>query len=264
MDIDMDIEELRGSIRETLPPLFECAPAPREGVRVRTPLTYPDGGMVDVFVLARDGGYKITDFGQTLGWLRMQSAGARRSPGQNRMVEDVCETLGIELDHGQLILRAGPPNALGESVLRLAQAAVRVSDLWFTLRVRAAETAADEVSAWLLEKEIPFARKVKKQGRSGRNWTIDYQIRTAPRTSLIFLLSTGSRGAARQITEHALAGCFDLQHLKKDSQPRVELVSLFDDRADVWRAEDFRLMEQCSEVARWSRPDEFERILKAA
>ena len=35
--------------------LFVCSPAPQEGVRVRTPLLYPDGGVVDVFVLERNG-----------------------------------------------------------------------------------------------------------------------------------------------------------------------------------------------------------------
>ena len=101
---------------------------------------YRDGGMVDVFVLVRDGRFDITDFGEALGWLRMQSASAWRSPKQNRMVEDTCQTLGVELHRGQLMLRSGAADGLGEAVLRLAQAAVRVSDLWFTLRTRAVET----------------------------------------------------------------------------------------------------------------------------
>ena len=161
------------------------------------------------------------------------------------------------------MLRSDAADVLGEAVLRLAQAAVRVSDLWFTLRTRAVETVADEVSDWLLERKIPFDRAVRRNGRSGRNWTIDYQTRADKRTSLIFLLSTGSRSAARSITERVLAGCIDLSHLKA-GQSRVELVSLFDDTEDVWREEDFNLVEQQSAIARWSRPDEFERILLAA
>ena len=259
----MNTDELCLSIGRSLPALFECTPAPREGVRVRTPLMYPDGGIVDVFVLEEGGRYSVTDFGETLGWLRMQSVSARRSPKQNRMVEDTCQTLGVELHRGQLMLRAGAADVLGEAVLRLAQAAVRVSDLWFTLRTRAVETVADEVNEWLVEKEISFDRAVKQHGRSGQNWTIDYQTHTDDRTSLIFLLSTGSRGAARRITEHVLAGCIDLNHLKV-SQPHLAFVSLFDDTEDVWREEDFGLVEQHSEVARWSRPDEFERLLVAA
>ena len=98
----MSYDELCLAIGESLPALFECTPAPREGVRVRTPLMYPDGGMVDVFVLERSGRYSVTDFGETLGWLRMQSVSTRRSPKQNRMVEDTCQTLGVELHRGQL------------------------------------------------------------------------------------------------------------------------------------------------------------------
>ncbi|AIA55747.1 hypothetical protein Acaty_c1888 [Acidithiobacillus caldus ATCC 51756] len=47
-------------------------------------------------------------------------------------------------------------------------------------------------------------------------------------------------------------------------QPRLTFVSLFDDTEDVWQDEDFRLVQDLSTVARWSRPDEFETDLRAA
>ena len=78
----------------------------------------------------------------------------------------------------------------------------------------------------------------------------------------MFVLSTGSRGAVRRLAEHALAGCVDLSHLKA-SQHGLIFVSLFDDTEDVWRPEDFSLVEEHSEIARWSRPDEFELLLRA-
>ena len=130
----MNADELCVSLGKSLPALFECTPAPREGVRVRTPLMYPDGGIVDVFIVEQSGRCYVTDFGETLGWLRMQSTSARRSPKQTRMVEDTCQTLGVKLHRGQLMLPANVTDGLGEAVLRLAQAAVRVSDLWFTFR----------------------------------------------------------------------------------------------------------------------------------
>ena len=259
----MNANELCSSVRESLPPLFECAVAPREGVRVRTPLMYPDGGLVDVFVLERENRYSITDFGEALGWLRMQSVSLRRSPKQNRMVQDTCQTLGVELHRGQLVLRSDLVASLEEAVLRVAQAAVRVSDLWFTLRTRAVETVADEVQDWLEERNLSFDRAVKQNGRSGRIWTIDYKTHTERRTAFVFLLNTGSRGAARQVANHVVAGCVDLSHLKV-SQPHLEFISLFDDTEDIWREEDFGLVEQQSVIARWSRPDELERALRAA
>ena len=63
-----------------MPPLFVCSPAPQEGVRVRTPMLYPDGGVVDVFVLDSKGSYIVTDFGDALGWLGLQSTSQNRSP----------------------------------------------------------------------------------------------------------------------------------------------------------------------------------------
>ena len=256
----MNSVQLCVSIANALPELFQCSPAPQEGVRVRTPLLYPDGDVVDVFVLERDGDYIVTDYGDALGWLSTQSVSARRSPRQQLLVDDICQTLGIGLNNGQLTLQARSDIALGEAVIRLAQAAVRVSDLWFTFRSRAPQTTADEVDGWLREKHIPFERAVRQPGRSGREWTVDFRTQADDRASLVFLLSTGSRGAARRITEHALTRCVDLSHLKA-SQPHLAFVSLFDDTEGVWEEENFRLMEDHSEIALWSRPDEFERIL---
>jgi hypothetical protein len=48
------------------------------------------------------------------------------------------------------------------------------------------------------------------------------------------------------------------------AQQSIQFVSLVDDTADVWSSEDLKLVESLSEVARWSRPDEFEALLRAA
>ena len=141
----MNAASLSTSLQEAVPPLFVCSPAPQEGVRVRTPMLYPDGGVVDVFVLERNGRYIVTDFGDTLGWLGLQSVSQKRTQEQDALLKDVCLTLRIENQRDQLMLRDVSRGALGDSVLRVAQAAVRVSDLWFTMRSQAIQTTADEV-----------------------------------------------------------------------------------------------------------------------
>ena len=108
----------------------------------------------------------VTDFGDALDWLGLQSMRQRRSPKLKALVQDVCQTLRIERFRDQLLLREVTGGALGESVFRFAQAAVRVADLWFTLRSQAVQTVADEVDEWLSDHEIPFERKVSRQGRS--------------------------------------------------------------------------------------------------
>ena len=261
--------ELCVSIAKTLPSLFECSPAPIEGARVRTPMMYPDGGIVDVFVLERGDDHLLTDFGEALGWLRMRSISTRRSPRQRELIEDVCQTLGIELSQGQLTLLVSADDDMAEAVIRLAQAIVRVSDVWFTFRYQrtrqndaedSRSTSDDRVESWLQEKRIHYEPKVKQVGQSNKDWTIDYRVVSAERTSLVFLLSAESPQAVPRITEHVVSGCVDLGYLKSE-QPGLSFVSLFDDTRNVWHDKDFRMVGAVSEVAHWSRPDEVERIL---
>ncbi len=258
----MNASDLCDALRDSLPALFECAVAPRGAIRVRTPLLYPDGGMVDVFVEERGAGYVVTDYGDALGWLRMQSAGGKLSPKQRWMIDDVCLTLGVELDRGQITLRCEDRSALSDAVHRGAQAVLRVSDVWFTFRTRPGESIADEVDDWLRQRPFTYERAIRRSGHSGRDWTVDYEIMSGTHKSLVFLLSTGSRAVARRLSEHVVAGCFDLLQSAEVSQ--ASLISLFDDTADVWQPEDINLVQNVSKTVMWSRPDEFEQALLPA
>ena len=256
----MNASDLCEALRRGLSSLYECTLAPQDAVRVRTPFMYPDGDIVDVFVEERGGEYLLTDYGEALGWLQMQSFTDDLTPNQRRLVEDVCLTLGIDLDRGQLTLRCARTSDLADAVQRVGQAGVRVADVWFTMRTPAVETIADEVQEWLREHRLPFQRNVRLTGRSRRVWTVDYQVESDARTSLVFLLSTGTQSWARRLSERVVATCTDLSHLSANT-PDISFVSLFDDSTNVWQDEDFALVERFSRVATWSRPDGFERIL---
>ena len=260
----MTPELLCDTLRLSLPALYECSPAPQEGVRVRTPMMYPDGDLVDVFVLERGDERVVTDHGDALGWLSGRSTSRALTAAQDAMAQDVCRTQGVELHRGRLMRRCESEAAVADAVQRVALAAVRVADIWFTFRAHTQATIGDEVNEWLTAKERQFdvTPRARSRGRSSREWIVDYEIRSEARTSLVFLLSTDTRGAVPRITEHVFTGCADLSHLKVE-QPNLAFVSLFNDTVDVWREEDFRLIEGVSEIARWSHPDQFEQILKA-
>ena len=247
---------------EGLGPLFVCSPH-GEYQRIRTPYLYPDGEVIDVFCKPQDGLTLVSDLGETLRWLRMQTPAARRSPKQTALVEDACLTHGVEFFKGMLLARCRPGDSLAAVVVRVAQAALRVSDLWFTFRTRSVESAADEVGEFLTERQFKFERGEKLAGRSGRVWTPDFHVRAARRSSLLFVLSTGSKSAARTVVHQVHTAWYDLNHLAAGPEA-LQFVSLFDDTVDVWSDEDFRLTEQLSTVARWSQPDELADMLMAA
>lgn len=251
-----------GHIQEGLGDLFSCFDH-GEYVRIRTPYLYPDGDNIDLFCRSENDIVTVSDLGETTRWLRMQTVAARRSPKQKALIEDVCLTHGVEFYRGMLQARCRPGDTLAAVALRVAQEALRVSDLWFTFRTRAVESVVDEVSDFLTEQELQFDRGEKLAGRSGRVWTPDFHVRALRRSSLVYVLSTGSKSAARTIVNHVHTAWYDLSHLTAGPEA-LKFVSLFDDTADIWSDEDFRLMEQLSTVTRWSRPDEFSAVLTEA
>lgn len=246
---------------QNLGALFACSQM-KGFIRVRTPFLYPDGDVIDLFIEERNGSVTITDLGETMRWLRSQSISPRRSPKQTKLIEDVCLNHGLEFFRGMLLARVKPGDNLAAVAMRAAQGALRVADIWFTMRTRSVESASDEVELFLTERSVAFERNQPLVGRSGRTWRPDFHTRMPKRSSLVCVLSTGSRAAAKNVTEHVLAAWYDLNNMRVGPEG-LQFVSLFDDTMDVWSDEDFNLLKELSVVVRWSQPDEFIQALAA-
>jgi hypothetical protein len=242
--------------------LYVCSPV-NHYVRIRTPYLYPDGDVIDLYLVTNGEHATLTDYGETLRWLKSQTPSQKRTVKQNQLIEDICLNHGVEFYSGMLMLRVGQQDNMANVVSRLAQAIVRVSDLYFTFRKRSTESLTEDVNDFLSERAIPFERGPQIPGRSGKIWKVDFHVRTPQRSSLVNVLSTGSRATARGIVEHVVAAWFDLSPLRLGQQPQ-HFVSLFDDTVDVWSPEDIQLVGELSDIAYWSRPEEFEGLLRAA
>lgn len=128
----MSVDSLCSSIRESFHEQWECTNAPEGSICVRTPYLYPDGGILELFILEHGDRYRLTDFGETVSWLRMRSGWLSLSPEQRAQIGDACQTHGVINNHNQLELSGVAASDLPRAVVQLAAAAVRVSDLWFT------------------------------------------------------------------------------------------------------------------------------------
>ena len=254
--------EVCTAIRSGLGPMFECS-VNGDYVRVRTPFLYPDGDFIDLFLKsANQGGTTVSDLGETVRWLNSNTLSAKRSPKQAGLISDISQTHGVEFFSGMLKARSSEPTALADAVTRVSQAALRISDLIFTSRLRSVESVTDEVADFLQELYLPFERNKKLIGRSGKSWRIDFQVSAPQKSSLISVLSSGSRSAAQQITKSVVATWYDLSQYKASPEP-LTFISLVDDSADVWSEEDFNLVESISDVARWSVPETLRQLLTA-
>ena len=248
------------SIQNKIGELFICS---QQGdyYQVRTPYLYPDGDNIDLYCeVARDI-VTVTDLAETTGWLRMQSPATRRFPNQNRLISDACITHGVEFYQGMLQAQCHPDDDLENVFTKVAQAALRVSDLWFTFRYSGEESVPGEVAEYLAENGLEHERAKEITGRSLRVWNVDFHVLTVGRSSLVYVLNTGSRAAANRIIDHVVAAWYDLNHHSVGPEA-LQFVSPFDDTAGVWGNEDFRRVEDLSKVALWSRREELVRILQ--
>lgn len=258
----MELSRLWTDLQRGIGPLFACSKR-GDYLQIHTPYLFPDGDCIDVFCRIDGDVITVTDLAVATGWLRMQSIALRRTSKQNQLIGDVCMTLGIEFYRGMLQAHCRSGDQLAATVMRVAQAAVRVSDLWFTLRPRAASSITDDVAGFLTKRQYRFECAQMLTGKSGRTWKIHFQVRTKSHNSLVQVLSTKSRAVARRVSERALAVWHDLYYLSE--APRAPtFVSLFDDSFDVWDDRDYRLIESVSTVSRWSQPNEFATILSVS
>ena len=127
----MNAETMVPGLQDKLSDIFEYSETPGGSVRVRTPLTCPDGTLIDLFLIAGDdGAVVVTDYGDTIGWLRTQSAmGLTRS--QDVKIARVCESLNVERVESRITVISKDRRTLREPVARVAQAAVLISHIDF-------------------------------------------------------------------------------------------------------------------------------------
>ena len=257
----MTPKEVRDAIRAALDAAFQPSDAPIEGVRLRTPFTYPDGDVIDIFILERGAHYVVTDFGEALGWLKTQTSTGTLSAGQRHLLDGIAQSMGIEINQGQAELTCDTTGELSDAVYAISQAAVRITDLNIMFKHHTPKLIAEEVSEWLVQQDLPHQRRIRAQGRSGDEWTVDFAVDAEQSRSLVFLLSTASRSAAKQRVEHTVAACYDLSRVPMAEQ-QGSLITLFDDSADIWRESDLDLLSDLATPLFWSNRDEVRDTLR--
>jgi hypothetical protein len=253
------MSEICQIITRTIGEQFSCSTV-KDFVRIRTPYLYPDGDFIDLYLKKKEDGYILTDLGETLRWLRMQTVSRKRTKKQEELIRDTLLTFNIHKYKGMLIRRFSKEEEMAAAVTDLSQAAFRISDIWFTFRTRTSESIIDEVAEFLDEQKIKFETNKQFDGRSGRKRKVDFYIKNSDQESLIEVLSTASKPSANTRADTVHTVWSDLSYLQ-ENYGHAQFISLFDDDIDIWTTENFNLLEQVSTIAYWTRKEEFKDML---
>jgi hypothetical protein len=219
-------------------------------LRIETVFRYPDGTSIEIFVAPTDllPTIRLTDLGQTSAWLLNLQLKPWLSRKRRGFIEDALHTYGVKQSGGELILEIDGMAHLADGVIRLSQACLRVADLSFTRRSSLQSTFEEEVEDVLNDAELPYDSNPEVIGKYGNKISLNFAVQGSHTKSLVLTLGSQSPSAAHTLANEVFRKWHDL-----DQPGRLEQrVTLFDDRADVYREEDLERLKGASSVLPFS------------
>lgn len=170
------------------------------------------------------------------------------SPKRKGLIDDVLRLHGVEQDGGQLVLRLPDLEGLVPAIVSLGQSCVRVADLVFTKRSAMVAAFTEQVEEVLTDVEIPYEQNAELEGRYGNVVRVDFLAQGRSTKSAILTLSSGNPSAAHVAATEVFRRFYDLKIPSRQEQ----LITIFDDRADVYRAEDIERLQDVSQLVPFS------------
>jgi hypothetical protein len=241
---------------------------PADGLlRIATPFQYPDGSLIDVF-LAYDhplypGGYILSDFGQTAVYLLHFVVRPWESKGQRQVITDICDLFKVHSARGVLSIGLEEdqlPKELPMAVVRLAQACVRVADLYTMAKPRVGSTFREDVREFILESGLPVDSPFELPGRHGESVFVDFRVRGHKKNSLLQAMPAKGETLPHLRSNEIFASWYELQDLKSQNQ----FITVVEDKISKARQGDIGRLRDFSEIVYFPRERAHLRTIIAA
>lgn len=135
-----------------------------------TPLEYPNGDSVVVWVIERGGTLEVSDYGEGLTTAAFRPARAQKSI--NELAMHTALSLGVNLYEGRIAAHCGQRSELGENIWRVANASAQVAQSIASSKPAPKKDSEEHefvrlVADTLHERHVPIEREHKLRGTSG-------------------------------------------------------------------------------------------------
>jgi hypothetical protein len=234
-----------------LPKEFECEKLDEKTWLVTTPFEYPDGDLIQLYIIKMDNLFEVTDLAETLRFFETLDFDLLSSKRRRKLFEDILRSYKIEFFKGELKVKVKTEELL-KAILDLSQAIFRVSDLYFLQRIGVTTTFKEEVEEVLKEANLNYEIDYSIFGKSGKEYKVDFYI-DVEKPNLLEAISTYSKMYAERLIDRVVRMWYDIKRL----DGRFEYVTIVDDRSDVWKKEHFDLLEDLSKVYVWSEVEDY-------
>jgi hypothetical protein len=224
----VDCQSLKGIVSK-FSLVEDCDVVNSGALRIATPFNYPNGSQVDLFLECSNNlfpQYVLSDYGLTANYLLDMHIRAWGTSKRRQLIQDICETLEVNMDAGVFQIPLGQDMAsLSSAIVRLAQACIRVSDLSCTQRLLSSVTFQENVEEFIAGAELPYEAEPVLIGAFGNPVKVDFRVKGSKILSLVQTLSAPNPTNAHPKSIEVFTRWFDLQ---SHNGHRHQFVTVFD------------------------------------
>lgn len=173
--------------------------------RVFTPFSFDDGDLVSVVLRAENGGWVLTDEGNT--YMRLSYTlddRALQADGRRKVIENALAAGQVEDRNGELVSSVEDAN-YGDALFSLVQAVLRITDVSLQTREQVRSNFAADVRAFV-ERVVPLDRRTRGWHEPGLDpdarYPIDWFVRTPEVPVFLFALQTEDKVKDATIVLH--------------------------------------------------------------
>lgn len=194
-----------------------------EWVEITTPFLDRHNDYIQIYARKQNGGYFLTDDGQTINDLEQSGCKIQSFKRQN-LFRMVLGGFGVQEEKGQLQVFA-QPESFSLRKHNLIQAILAVNDMFYLSVPSAAhQLFYEDVMAWLDENDIRYNTNLKLTGKSGYDHVFDFMIpksRTSPERVL--------RAINRPSRDTAEAAAFSWIDVREVRSPEARAYAILND-----------------------------------
>ncbi len=245
--MNLDCARIVESAVEQFQAGFDCE---MEGGRISivTPYLYPDNGLVEIFVEEVEADQiRVSDLGETLRRLELMGADPLASAKGRFLIDQTVRRLHVLSERGR-IEKYGPASEAASLMLDVIAASQAISGLIYTSRAVESASFPSEVALFLKEQEIDAIPRYPVLGESGKKYKVGFRLYFESQNPLEVFLEPLSPPHENGIT----AQVNRTVRMWVDVNGARSKISLLNDSALEWRAEDVLLLSRLSDVQRWS------------
>ena len=202
---------------------------------------------------------ELTDFGYTFSWLAQIGINPQKSARRRKQMDDVLQIYDVR-EYGTAIQCRVSVDQLGEGLIRLGQACLRLADLAYTARFLPRAQFAEEIEDLLDGAGFRYEAEAPLTGGEGKVHKVDFRVHGQRTDTALMLLPTDTKNpaTARNRAEHVFAVFFDLQAWSG------QRVAALDDRSRIYQDGDLGRIEKVASVVPFSDRQALIEFIKVA